>query len=235
MAPQKPEEDVDRAQIVKFVAIAPAIAAVGFFFSIGVLTFIFDRPIGTFSPSTSADAAGWVQAIGSIGAIVAAYFYGADQARRASKNALELYRLDKNRIEEGCRAIVYRMRAEVGFLARATAANNAREFRQVWNLHLSSPLIAALHAFDSMPLHELGGGDAVQYACEIRSRVANVKVMIETHMARCFPTDEDVNAMPDEQLETSIDEAHVSLMNLVGYADTHLEELHTALVATRMG
>ncbi|WP_438859308.1 hypothetical protein [Achromobacter spanius] len=222
-----------QAQIIKYVAIALAIAVIGFFSSIGVLTYIFDRPIGTFAPSTSADAAGWVQAIGSIGAIVAAYFYGADQARRASKSALDLYQLDKNRIEEGCRAIVYRMRGEVGILATSTAANNARNFREVWNLHLSSPLIAAIHAFDSMPLHELGGGEAVQYACEIRSTVANVKVMIETHMARWLSSDEDASAMPNEQLETLIDEAHISLMNQIGYADTHLEGLHTNFVATK--
>lgn len=213
-------------RIIKYIAIGTALAASAFFGSIGLFTTIFDRPLGTFVPS-SADVSGWVQAIGSILAIVAAYFYGADQARRASESALRLYRLDKARTEEGCRAIVLRLRGEISSLLGSSMTLNAREFREAWNLHLSDPLIAALQAFDNMPLHELGGWEAVLIACEIRLTAVRARTYIDTYIAKWYPHYEAGDAALEEGREVLMNEAHVSLRNQISTINDRAGELYT--------
>ena len=215
-----------RWRILKYIAIGAALAACAFFGSIGLFTTIFDRPLGTFVPS-SADVSGWVQAIGSIAAIVAAYFYGADQARRASESALKLYRLDKARTEEGCRAIVMRLRGEVSILRRACATQDAREFRNAWNRSLSAPLDATLQAFDNMPLHEIGGWEAVLLACEIRADVVRVRDMIDAHVARWYSHEQIGDVALDEVREAVIIDAHASLRALIDTANERVGQLLT--------
>lgn len=71
----------------KYLAGAIALATVGFLLAVGLLSVIFSAKTGTYAPSTSADAASWVQAIGSIAAILSAYHLGGRQAAEARRQA----------------------------------------------------------------------------------------------------------------------------------------------------
>ncbi|MGE8636316.1 MAG: hypothetical protein ACN6P8_22440 [Achromobacter piechaudii] len=67
------------------IAIAAALGIVGFFTAIGLMTVLFAPQMDSLAPKTSADAAGWVQAIGSIIAILASYHLGARQAAESRR------------------------------------------------------------------------------------------------------------------------------------------------------
>lgn len=70
-------------------AIAAALGIVGFFAAIGLMSVLFTSQTDTFAPKNSADAAGWVQAIGSIIAILASYHLGSRQAAEARRQETE--------------------------------------------------------------------------------------------------------------------------------------------------
>lgn len=217
----------------RMIAIGVAMGILGFFVTVGVLTVLLAPGIDSFALKTSADAAGWVQAIGSIVAIVAAYFIGADQAHRASENALRLYRLDKARTEEGCRAIVLRLRGEVSILRRECANRDAREFRDAWNGRLRAPLNATLQAFDNMPLHEIGGWQAVLLAFEIRAGVVRFREDVDAHVAHWYAKDQIGDSALDDAREAEIDAAHASLREMIETANVELGELLTVFHDTK--
>ncbi len=167
----------------KFIAYAVVLSIGGFLLAVGLMTVAVAPTSSAFAPVNSADAAGWVQAIGSIAAIVAAFLIGAKQARDARDAAFELYRLDRKRIEEGCRAIVSQMRTEVDFILYCATHTSVGDFRDAWSSYLSNAGKCALRAFDSMPIHELGGADAVRHAFEIRSQFEHLLAFLEKNLA----------------------------------------------------
>ncbi|MEN4919422.1 hypothetical protein ABE485_12170 [Achromobacter spanius] len=71
------------------IAIAAALGIVGYFTAIGLMTVLFAPQMDSLAPKTSADAAGWVQAIGSIIAILASYHLGSRQAAQAQRQEAE--------------------------------------------------------------------------------------------------------------------------------------------------
>lgn len=123
----------------------------------------------TFNFEKSSDLASWIQAVGSIAAIVGSYFIGARQARDAKDAALELYQLDRRRTEEGCCAIVQQMTGAIATLKTKSLEYEASGFRTAWQSNLKSMVDSALQRFDSMPIHEIGNREAIQVAYEIRA------------------------------------------------------------------
>lgn len=69
----------------KYLAGAAALTTVGFLLAVGLMSVLFSKKTGTFAPTSSADAASWVQAIGSIAAILSAYHLGSRQASEARR------------------------------------------------------------------------------------------------------------------------------------------------------
>lgn len=71
------------------IALAVALCIVGFFAAVGLMSVLFAPQADSFAPKNSADAAGWVQAIGSVVAILASYHLGSRQAAGAQRQEAE--------------------------------------------------------------------------------------------------------------------------------------------------
>jgi|GEM_PF-3853311 len=71
------------------IAVAVALGIAGFFAAVGLISVLFAPQTDSFAPKSSADAAGWVQAIGSIIAILASYHLGSRQAAQAQRQEAE--------------------------------------------------------------------------------------------------------------------------------------------------
>ncbi|WP_434646894.1 hypothetical protein [Achromobacter piechaudii] len=216
----------------KFIAYAVVLSIVGFFLAVGLMTVTVAPTSSAFAPVNSADAAGWVQAIGSIAAIVAAFLIGAKQARDARDAALELYKLDRKRIEEGCRAIVSQMRTEVDFILHCATHKAVAELQGIWTSYLRQAGKCALHAFDSMPLHELGGADAVRHAFGIRSEFENLVVFLDKELGALVLTKRTENpeaALINDKFEL---EVLTTLCATINRAKDRIEGLYEKFAAT---
>lgn len=159
-------------RVAGYIAFSVASAICGFLLGVGLMSVLFNEKTGTFAPSSSQDAAGWVQAVGSIAAIVMAYLVGAKQAKDARQSALEVYQLDRTRVERGCQALVIKLVGEVYGISRAATKFSVRDFVEAWRFYSEPAMRGVLDAFDNMPIHELGGGNSIQVAFEIRSHTA---------------------------------------------------------------
>lgn len=154
--------------VARLVAIGIALALAGFVGAIGVLTLIFSPKAGAYAPATSSDAAAWIQAVGSIAAIAAAYWLGERQARKAREQAIEVHNLLTTRVENGVRAVIQQLYKELLFLAGIAKKNNYADFVKEWNLYNRATLAGALAAFDRLPIHELGNRERIHYAFELK-------------------------------------------------------------------
>ncbi|RSE88610.1 hypothetical protein [Achromobacter denitrificans] len=153
----------------RYGVIALALALAGFIGAIGVLTLIFAPKSGAYAPTTSSDAAAWLQAGGSIVAIFASYWLGERQARKAREQALELFDLQRMRIEDGAHGIVDQLYGEVLSIHQTARELHFIKFKKVWESYLRNASQAALDAFDNMPLHEMGTAKRVRTAFELRA------------------------------------------------------------------
>ncbi|MFY3289123.1 hypothetical protein ACOTEE_27740 [Achromobacter xylosoxidans] len=180
----------------KYLAGAAALAAAGFLLAVGLMSVLFKAKVGAFAPSTSADAAAWIGAIGSVFAIAASYWLGESQGRRAREHALELYHLQRRRTEESCRGVISQLYGEVYSIEHSSKEMDYASFVDMWNVYLVNCSKAALDAFDHMALHELGSDDRVRTGFEMRAllvhlgmRVAEVIAVDETNRSR-LPQDQ---------------------------------------------
>lgn len=148
---------------------AVGLAMAGFVAAIGILTLAFAPTTESYAPKGSADAAAWIQAIGSIGAILGAFLIGSTQASHARKLAFDLE--ERRRKDQVSR---YQATVRVVHLMATTAIKAVREeefneFRENWNFFLRNDLRTALAAFDAMPAHELGDDQQLFQAFAVRT------------------------------------------------------------------
>ncbi|MGE8565215.1 MAG: hypothetical protein ACN6PV_02050 [Achromobacter sp.] len=150
--------------------IAVALGLVGFFATVGLLNILFATQTGSFAPKNSADAASWVQAIGSIAAIVGAFWIGAWQARENQRQTDARDARQKSNRESGYKSI---MEALHGAIAAAGDSYETRDnwesFADEWHSYLGPNLTAALSAFDAMPAHDLGTTHRITSAFLLRT------------------------------------------------------------------
>lgn len=186
-------------------------ALLAFFASIGLMTFLFFPNWVGIAPQSGAEAAGWVQAIGSIVAIAASYFVGAHQARKTHESALALYELDRKRIHQGSRAVVYQLIREARGVEFAAQGREPEKFRHAWLSYIRPGIETALQAFDAMPKYELGEVRFVQAAFEVRSTVAQLMTNVQDLMNTWPPSSswaeyaDDYPAKAMEILEQLVD------------------------------
>jgi len=192
--------------IARYGAIAAALALAGLIGAIGVLTLIFAPRTGAYAPVTSSDAAAWIQAVGSIAAIAAAYWLGERQARKARDQALEVYHLQRRRIEAGARGIVGQLYGEIQSINHAAKMVHFSQFRKDWNTHLRSGAEAALVAFDNMPILELGTSARVRSAFQVRTVLEHVLGQIDEIANRAFSIASSLSEQ--EQVEARMSESN---------------------------
>lgn len=112
-----------------FWLLAAGAGVLAFFFSIGLLTFLLDERIGSFVPKSSGDGASWIQAIGSIAAIIGSYVVGKSQADRAHESALALY--EQQRIDAEREREILNAEAETN--SRSAIAESAAAMKRISN------------------------------------------------------------------------------------------------------
>lgn len=160
--------------IVKYGMIALALALAGFTGAIGVLTLVFSPRTGGYAPGTSADAAAWIQAIGSIGAIIGAFMLGSRQAMDARSLAIAMAESQKFERELAYFQVI-------GLLFHATInaldelnKRNIPSFHKLWTAVIEYRCQGLLKAYDDLPLHELGSTRRILHAAEMRATVVAI-------------------------------------------------------------
>ncbi|WP_287814500.1 hypothetical protein [Achromobacter sp.] len=182
------------------------VGIVGSLAGIGAVTLAFAWIGGSYTPASSSDLAAWIQAIGSIGAIAAAYALGERQARKAREHALEIYNLQRTRLEIGGKTVVQRLYREI--LATLQACKTPYvQFTNNWFRFQSHACKAALDAFDRFPWHELGSETRMTLSFEIRAAVEELadrishilRAEINIQESRMWSEDEDARRLAFEE------------------------------------
>lgn len=159
--------------ILKIGVIGLLLAGAGFILAIGTLTLIFAPKAGTFTPTSSSDAAAWLQALGSIGAIIGAFLIGERQAK-ANRDAAESARLKSEQDRQVAQLTVITLLYKLGKRFDTALSHDWDFVRMEWDTGLKNSLHAGLNAFDAMPLHEIRNSSRVLAASEVRSAVQSI-------------------------------------------------------------
>ena len=154
---------------VKYGAIALMLGATGFVLGIGILTLVFAPKTGTFAPVNGSDAAAWIQAVGSIGAIIGAFLLGTKQSNDARKLALDLELQRRSEQVKRYRSTVGVLMATARVLARVIDEMEYDRFRRRWMRFIHHDVRTALAAFDAIPVHEFGSEKRILNAFALRS------------------------------------------------------------------
>ena len=220
-------------QILKIGAIGLLLAVAGFIFAIGALTLILGPRTGANTSPLSSDAAAWIQAVGSIAAIAAAYWLGERQARRAREQALELYHLQRMRIDAGARGIIGQLYGEVSSVQETTAEMDFETFSQAWNSYLRYSAQAAVDAFDNMPIHELGTAERVHTAFEMRAVLQHALGKIDAVVTRPLEVASSLSAEEQEEaLDQDMESRSTKLRTITAAALERQNDLRDAFERT---
>lgn len=174
-------ETMKTRALIKYGAIALLLGTTGFTFAIGALTLIFAPQSGAYAPVTSSDAAAWIQAVGSIGAIVGAFLLGKRQAQEARKLAQEMVDKEREIVRRQYKAMLLVVIAAAETAAEYVIELGLAEFDHIWQGTIRDDLNSALSAFASVPMHGLGNATeiyesitAVNLAKRIEAQIVHV-------------------------------------------------------------
>ncbi|WP_338618989.1 hypothetical protein [Achromobacter sp. E1] len=181
------------------IAVAVAVGIVGFFAAVGLVSVLFAPQVDSFAPKNSADAAAWIQAVGSIIAIGASYWLGERQARKARDHALEVFHLQRSRVEHGSQAVVVQLHKEIYAVRQTAIELDYESFVFSWKMFLLPTMTAAMAAFDHLPHHELGGHRRVSLAFDMRAQVQRAVMSITALLDEAYHADE--TAPESDQLD----------------------------------
>lgn len=121
-------------------------------------------------PASSSELASWIQAVGSIGALLGAFFLGAHQADNARKLAMQLEQERWAKKDASYKAVVQNLITVThDALTSIQEEEDSGTFKAGWSLYTQHEIRAALNAFDGMPLHDLGSQPRIFHACGIRN------------------------------------------------------------------
>lgn len=150
-----------------------AVSLTVFYAVYGALIVFNKGQVITFNFEKSSDLASWIQAIGSIGAILGAFVIGERQAAKAREYALHFYKTERKRIDAGARGVVGHLFGELLSLKDTADELPYEYFVQTWNSMLKGASHAAINAFDHLPLHELGTANRVRIGFEMRGTLVD--------------------------------------------------------------
>ncbi|MDQ6212344.1 hypothetical protein [Achromobacter insolitus] len=126
------------------------------------------KSIAAVAPGSSAEWAGWVQAIGSIAAIIFSYWLGSKHAEEARTHSWEILGAQKVAKEVGLQAVVNQVLTETLATIVMLKGASAKNFAKAWSEFQRTSTMAALAAFDNAPLYELGSAERIRLAFSIR-------------------------------------------------------------------
>ena len=151
------------------------IVVIMFTFMFTSLAAVLDDPGKGFK---SSEAASWVQAIGAIAAIFAAFMFGERQAQHAHQTAVTMQDRDQARKNAAFFAICTAAATNVELIERIFCTRPYDSFRRYAGFKESSTeqIIKALQA---IPVHEIGSADAVTALLRIVDRLEWLLIHIE--------------------------------------------------------
>lgn len=169
----KPRNSIEILLLLVFLAAVFCLCVLG----IGTL---FHWPpssmvIAGVAPGSSADWAGWVQAIGSIVAIIFSYRLGSKQANDARAHSWEVLVAQRAARESGLKAVVNQVSIEAMSIILLARSGNIQNFSDAWDSSQNAATLAALAAFDNAPLYELGSAERVRLAFSIRELAEHMR------------------------------------------------------------
>lgn len=125
--------------------------------------------------------ASWLQATGSIAAIVGAYWVAEHQARQQRRQALEMDLLSRKRSFEAFRAIVEngdKCLHEVEFIG---GASPTAEFVKYWE-QAARRFNDAINALAAIPLHSLGSYEAVRAVVGMKDTLLAARDAVDSYV-----------------------------------------------------
>ncbi|GAB1578647.1 hypothetical protein [Bordetella petrii] len=135
-------------------------------------------------PGNSNDLAAWIQAFGTIGALLGAFFLGAQQAKAAHKTAMDVENERREAKQRGYRGVLEFMISETDeVVAEVKQWGTLRDLKNKWP-DLDARLAAALAYFEAIPIHELGGIEAIRRAVDGRAHLNNVRDTLDRYANR---------------------------------------------------
>lgn len=167
--------------VLRYGTIALLLGAAGFFLTIGAMTIALAPNTAAYAPITSSDAAAWIQAIGSIIAIGAAYWLGERQAAHTRQQA-EHVRIEDERAKQDAQLAVITVLHSAGKFFETADGDGMYAFRYKWEKLMKNSIQTALDAFDAMPLHEMRSGARVLAAVRVRSAVQSMYAATATNV-----------------------------------------------------
>lgn len=173
------------------IAVVLAASIVLFLACYGLATILSSGEKFNLRPNDGAAFAGWIQAVGSICAILGAYVIGERQAVKARENALEVYHTERRRIDAGARGVVSQLFGELLSLKQSADQLSYDSFNAMWNSMLKGTSQASLDAFDHLPLHELGTASRVRIGFEMRGTLVDCTFRISSTLGGANDPDTD--------------------------------------------
>lgn len=156
---------------VTMFAMAATLAVLGFLMAVGLMSLLFAPQVDSFAPKSSADAAAWVQAIGSVFAIYCSFRLGAWQAQEAQRQAVVTEARQRTRIEDGYRAVIEQLHRSGSDLFDVIQFQDHRQMRLHWTANLGPMTAASLAAFRTIPAHDLGNNARIRAAFKLYTAV----------------------------------------------------------------
>ncbi|CUI26164.1 hypothetical protein [Achromobacter xylosoxidans] len=211
----------------RILAIAAILGTVGFLATIGLLSVLFGGKTDSFAPKTSADAAGWVQAIGSVIAILASYHLGSRQAAEVQRR------------EAAALAAQEEKQHALGKLVQASSEQALKPIELMLSLPDAEEvtylfpgargvIARARSALEAIPKAEVDPPANLQYIAGIASCLANIETDMERLESSIAQSRREVAYLPDV-VDGEIAEAcslfHLRLRHISFEIHTYLQKL----------
>lgn len=190
--------------VTKLGAAALLLSAIGFVGAIGVLTLVFAPRSGAYAPTSSSDAAAWVQAIGSIAAIVGAFVLGNWQARVARETALELERARERTRTGGLAGILTQLLKLSYNTLRTIQTGTFEDFEASWKNAIGIWMHTTIEAATQLPLYDLGSPARIFCAVRVRDMASDVHKLASAIAAKP-PADIHKPLIDDSDLNRLVD------------------------------
>lgn len=212
---------------VLILAKASALGIVGLFAAVGLLSFLFAKQTDSFVPKNSADAASWVQAIGSVIAILASYHLGARQAAEVQRREAAALAAQKEKQQS------------LGKLVQASSEEALMPIELMLSLPDSqevtyffpgarSVISRVRSALEAIPIAEVNPPENMQYIAGITSRLANVETdmeRLESSIAKSRIESAYLPSVIDREIEEACSLFHVRLRHLSIEIHAYLQKL----------
>lgn len=123
--------------------------------------------------------AAWVQAVGSVGAIVVAVVVGMLSANAAARNQLIAEKRQRLRIEDGYKEVISCHEAMLRTIFLIIENSKVDSLIEDWQFFLSPQLNRSYLSVNSLPLHDFGNKDRINNVSLLQDLTKNIITIIE--------------------------------------------------------